>query len=66
MAAFASTMSISTLYTVTINTPQNLYLKSMRAGDTDVMVSGLDLGNGAASLDILMGINPPQVTAARW
>ena len=52
------------LYTVNINTPQNLYLKSMRAGNTDVMVSGLDLGNGAASLDILMGINPPQVTGS--
>ena len=52
------------LYTVTINTPQNLYLKSMRAGNTDVMVSGLDLGNGAASLDVLMGLNPPQVTGS--
>jgi hypothetical protein len=48
-------------YTVNINTPQGLYLKSVRSGDNDVMVSGLDLANGAAPLDILMGVNPPQV-----
>jgi hypothetical protein len=52
------------LYTVNINTPQNLYLKSMRAGNTDVMVSGLDLSSGAATLDILLGTNPPQVTGS--
>jgi len=46
---------------VNINTPQGLYLKSVRSGDNDVMVSGLDLANGAAPLDILMGVNPPQV-----
>lgn len=49
------------LYNVNINTPQSLYLKSMRAGSSDAMVSGLDLGNGAGSLDILLGTNPPQV-----
>jgi protocatechuate 3,4-dioxygenase beta subunit len=52
------------LYNVTINTPQNLYLKSIRAGNSDVMISGLDLGNGSASVDILMGTNPPQVTGS--
>ena len=51
-------------YNVTINTPLKLYLKSLRAGSTDVMVSGLDLSNGAATLDILMGLNPPQVGGA--
>jgi hypothetical protein len=48
-------------YTVNINTPQGLYLKAVRSGNNDVMVSGLDLTNGAAPLDILMGLNPPQV-----
>lgn len=48
-------------YNVNINTPQGLYLKAVRSGNTDVMVSGLDLGNGAATLDILLGLNPPQV-----
>ena len=48
-------------YTVNINTPQGLYLKSVRSGNNDVMVSGLDLTNAAAPLDILMGLNPPQV-----
>jgi 5-hydroxyisourate hydrolase-like protein (transthyretin family) len=50
------------LYTVNINTPQNLYLKSVRSGTTDVLISGLDLSNGAGSLDILLGTNPPQVS----
>jgi hypothetical protein len=48
-------------YTVNINTPQTLYLKSVRSGNNDVMVAGLDLTNGSAPLDILMGLNPPQV-----
>jgi len=52
------------LYNVNINTPPKLYLKSMRAGNSDVMVSGLDLSNGAASVDILMGTNPPQVSGS--
>jgi hypothetical protein len=51
-------------YNVTINPPQGLYLKSMRSGNVDVMVSGLDLTAGAAPLDILLGINPPQVTGS--
>jgi protocatechuate 3,4-dioxygenase beta subunit len=48
-------------YNVTINTPQGLYLKAMRAGDSDAMVAGVDLTAGAASLDILLGTNPPVV-----
>jgi protocatechuate 3,4-dioxygenase beta subunit len=48
-------------YNVNINTPQGLYLKSVRSGTNDVLVSGLDLANGSASLDILLGLNPPQV-----
>ena len=48
-------------FNVTVNTPAGLYLKSVHSGNSDVMVSGLDLGNGAATLDILMGTNPPQV-----
>ncbi len=48
-------------YNVNINTPQGLYLKSVRSGNNDVLVSGLDLTNGAGALDILMGLNPPQV-----
>ncbi|HUB78782.1 MAG TPA: hypothetical protein VMB03_08310, partial [Bryobacteraceae bacterium] len=49
------------VYTVNINTPQGLYLKAVRSGNNDVMISGLDLSDGAAPLDILMGLNPPQV-----
>ena len=48
-------------YNVSINTPQGLYLKSLRAGTNDVLVNGLDLANGSASLDVLMGLNPPTV-----
>jgi hypothetical protein len=48
-------------YNVTINTPQGFYLKSVRAGSTDALVAGLDLTNGAASLEIVLGTNPPQV-----
>jgi protocatechuate 3,4-dioxygenase beta subunit len=48
-------------YTVNVNTPAGLYLKSVRSGNTDVMVSGLDLSSGAGALDILMGLNPPVV-----
>ncbi len=51
-------------YNVNINTPQGLYLKSVRAGTVDAMVSGLDLTSGAAPLDILLGTNPPQVTGS--
>jgi protocatechuate 3,4-dioxygenase beta subunit len=52
------------LYNVAINTPSGLYLKSVRAGNADVMTSGIDLANGATSLDILLGLNPPQVTGS--
>jgi 5-hydroxyisourate hydrolase-like protein (transthyretin family) len=52
------------LYNVTVSTPPGLYLKSVRSGNNDVMVSGLDLANGAAPLDISMGLNPPQVTGS--
>jgi hypothetical protein len=39
------------------------YLKSMRAGNTDVLANGLDLtGGGGASLDVVIGVNAPQVT----
>jgi protocatechuate 3,4-dioxygenase beta subunit len=51
-------------YNVNINTPQGLYLKAVRSGNTDVMVSGLDLTNGAGQLDVLLGLNPPQVTGS--
>jgi protocatechuate 3,4-dioxygenase beta subunit len=51
-------------YNVNINTPSSLYLKSLRAGNTDIMLSGLDLSNGAGTLDILMGTNPPQVSGS--
>jgi hypothetical protein len=49
------------VYNVNLNVPQGLYLKSLHSGNNDVMVSGLDLGNGSASLDVLLGVNPPQV-----
>jgi hypothetical protein len=49
------------IYNVTINTPQGMFLKAVRSGNNDVMLTGLDLTNGAAPLDILMGLNPPQV-----
>jgi 5-hydroxyisourate hydrolase-like protein (transthyretin family) len=51
-------------YDVTINQPPGFYLKSMRSGSTDAMIYGLDLGNGAGSLDILLGTNPPQVSGS--
>lgn len=51
-------------YDVNINVPPGLYLKSVRAGNTDAMVSGLDLSNGAGALDILLGTNPPQVSGS--
>jgi len=45
--------------------PSEVYLKSIRAGSTDVMASGLDLSNGsAAPLDIVIGTNPPQIMGA--
>jgi hypothetical protein len=50
-----------TLHDVTMQPPPGCYVKSIRSGNTDVLVSGLDLGNGAGSLDILLGTNPPQV-----
>ncbi len=43
----------------------SLYLKSIRAGDADVLDTGLDLtGGGSASLDIVIGVNAPQITGA--
>lgn len=48
-------------YNVNINTPQGFYVKAIRSGNTDVLVSGLDLSNGGGALDILMGTNPPVV-----
>jgi protocatechuate 3,4-dioxygenase beta subunit len=48
-------------YTVNVNVPNALYLKALRAGSTDALVSGIDLSNGAATLDVLLGTNPPQV-----
>ena len=48
-------------YSVNINTPPGLYLKSVRSGNNDVLVNGLDLANGGGALDILLGLNPPQV-----
>jgi protocatechuate 3,4-dioxygenase beta subunit len=50
------------LYTVNLNVPQNLYLKAVRSGTTDVLTSGMDVTNGGATLDILIGTNPPQVS----
>jgi hypothetical protein len=49
------------VYTVNINPPQGLYVKTIRSGNKDVMIAGLDLSNGASPLDILIGSNPPQV-----
>jgi hypothetical protein len=50
------------LYSVNVNgIPPTLYLKSLTAGNRDVLVSGIDLANGSANLDILLGVNPPQV-----
>ena len=48
-------------YNVSINTPQGYYVKSMRAGNVDVLTSGVDLTTGAANLTIEFGANPPQV-----
>jgi protocatechuate 3,4-dioxygenase beta subunit len=43
--------------------PGTLYLKSIRAGNTDVLANGLDLtGGGGASLDVVIGVNAPQIT----
>src|ERR1039458_3300224 len=42
--------------------PGSLYLKSMRAGNADVLADGLDLtGGGGASLDGVIGVNAPQI-----
>jgi hypothetical protein len=53
-------------YNITINpTPGNLYVKSIRAGNIDVMASGFDLSNGsAAPLDIVIGTTPSQIAGA--
>jgi protocatechuate 3,4-dioxygenase beta subunit len=48
-------------YSVAINAPQGYYVKSMRAGNVDVLVSGMDLSAGAGNLVIEFGSNPPQV-----
>lgn len=41
----------------------SLYLKSIRAGNADVLNTGLDLsGDGSATLEIVIGVNAPQVT----
>ncbi|MGA2195657.1 MAG: carboxypeptidase regulatory-like domain-containing protein [Bryobacteraceae bacterium] len=43
--------------------PGTFYLKSIRAGDTDVLANGLDLtSGGGASLDVVIGVNAPQIT----
>jgi hypothetical protein len=43
--------------------PGALYLKSIRAGDADVLANGLDLtAGGGASLDVVIGVNAPQIT----
>jgi len=43
--------------------PGSLYLKSIRAGNADVLDSGLDLtAGGGASLDVVIGVNAPQVS----
>ena len=43
--------------------PGSLYLKSIRAGNADVLANGLDLtAGGGASLDIVIGVNAPQIT----
>jgi hypothetical protein len=52
------------LYSVTMVPPPGYYLKSIRAANTDALVSGLDLRNGAGTLDILLGTNPPQVAGS--
>jgi protocatechuate 3,4-dioxygenase beta subunit len=45
--------------------PGTFYLKSIRAGNTDVLANGLDLtGGGAAALDVVIGVNAPQITGA--
>ena len=49
------------VYTVAIGRLPNYYLKSVRSGSTDVMVSGLDVSSGAAAVELLLGTNPPQV-----
>ncbi len=51
-------------YNVTINTPQGYYVKSLRAGNVDVLTYGLDLSTGAGSLAVEFGGNPPQVTGS--
>jgi hypothetical protein len=39
------------------------YLKSIRAGNTDVLANGLDLtGGGGATVDVVIGVNAPQIT----
>jgi len=43
--------------------PGSLYLKSMRAGNADILANGLDLtGGGGASLDVVIGVNAPKIT----
>ena len=43
--------------------PGTLYLKSIRAGNADVLTNGLDLtGGGGASLEVVIGVNAPQIT----
>jgi hypothetical protein len=53
-------------YTVNINPmPGNLYLKSIRAGNIDVMADGLDLSNGSApALDVVIGTTPASIAGA--
>jgi len=43
--------------------PGALYLKSIRAGNVDVLANGLDLSSGGgATLDVVIGGNAPQIT----
>jgi len=40
-----------------------LYVKSIRAGNVDVLNTGLDLtGGGGANLDVVIGVNAPTIT----
>ena len=48
-------------YNVNINPPQGYYVKSIRAGNTDVLLSGLNLATGAGAIEITMAANPPTV-----
>jgi hypothetical protein len=53
------------IYTVYVDGyPRSLYLKAVTAGNRDAMVSGIDLLNGSANVEIVLGVNPPQVSVS--